>query len=704
MRFRVASEVFERFPEACVAVVAATDVANSAPVEAVRALPRAAEQEARERLNSDDLKAHPFIARWREAFRALDLNPNKYRSSVEALLARVLKGDELPALSPAVDLVNAVSLRYMLPVGAHDADRLSGDLQVRRAMGGEMFHPIGGGEAEMVEPGEIVYADDAEVRTRRWVWRQGDGARVTAESRTILFPIDGWLGLNETDAREAARELARLLQEHLGARTALAFVDREHPEVVVFEEEPSPPAAGQPSPPTPLPAAGEGSRTPPRPADMGEGSSGTTVGEGSSGTTVGEGSGGGGNGGPVVRVAEREPDRIDEALTRGVVDVIVRENLERRLRAGDRLRVKLGVDPTGPRLHIGRAVPLRILRRFQELGHTVCLVIGDFTAQIGDASDKDAARRVLSEREVYQNMATYKEQMGRILDESRVEWTYNSDWLGQLRFKDVVQLAQLFTVAQMLERENFSLRYAEGKPIGLHEFMYPLMQGFDSYALNADLELGGTDQLFNLMAGRIVQQRGFAKRPQDIMTNKMIWGLDGRKMSTSEGNTILIDEPPVDMYGKVMSMGDDYLVDYFETCTDVPLREVREIERELTGGLNPIMAKKRLAYEITRLYHGDTGALEGQRYFEDLHQHKGALADEDWPEKELADATPRQVGQLFKDAGLVTSTSDARRTIESGGLELDGQRVTDFAAVVTPYSGMKLRRGKNRLARLRVAS
>jgi len=683
MRFRVAAEIFERFPDACVAIVAATDVANDTPVEAVRALLRAAEQEARERLGPDDLKAHPFIARWREAFRALDLNPNKYRSSVEALLARVLKGDELPALSPAVDLVNAVSLRYMLPVGAHDADRLSGDLRVRQAVGGETFHPIGGGEAETVEPGELVYADEAEVRTRRWVWRQGDGARVTAESRTIFFPIDGWLGLNEADAREAARELARLLQEYLGARTALSFVDRAHPEVTVFEGPPSPPTplptAGPPSPPTPLPAAGEGSK----------------------GTNTGGGSGGGG---PAIRVAEREPDRIDEALTRGVVDVIVRQDLERRLRAGDKLRVKLGVDPTGPRLHIGRAVTLRKLRAFQELGHTICLVIGDFTAQIGDASDKDAARRVLSEREVYQNMATYKEQMGRILDESRVEWTYNSDWLGQLRFKDVVQLAQLFTVAQMLERENFSLRYAEGKPIGLHEFMYPLMQGFDSYALNADLELGGTDQLFNLMAGRIVQQRGFAKRPQDIMTNKMIWGLDGRKMSTSEGNTILIDEPPVDMYGKVMSMGDAHLVDYFETCTDVPLREVREIEQELAGGLNPMAAKKRLAYEITRLYHGDAGALEGQRYFEELHQHKGALADADWPEAQLDDAAPRQVGQLFKDAGLVTSTSDARRTIESGGLEIDGQRVTDFAAVVTPYTGMKLRRGKNRLARLRVAS
>ncbi len=688
MRFRVAAEIFERFPDACVAVAAATEVANDTPVEAARALLRAAEREARERLGPDDLKAHPFIAHWREAFRALDLNPNKYRSSVEALLARVLKGDELPALSPAVDLVNAVSLRYMLPVGAHDADRLSGDLWVRQATGGETFHPIGGSEGETVESGEVVYADDAEVRTRRWVWRQGDGARVTAQSRTIFFPIDGWLGLNEADAREAARELARLLQEHLGARTALSFADREHPEVTVFEGEPSPPphadwavGSAEPTAQPALPAAGEGSKE--SLADAGAGGSG---------------------GGPAVHVAEREPDRIDEALTRGVVDVIVRQDLERRLRAGDRLRVKFGIDPTGPRIHIGRAVTLRKLRAFQELGHTICLVIGDFTAQIGDASDKDAARRVLSEREVYQNMATYKEQIGRILDESRVEWSYNSDWLGQLRFKDVVQLAQLFTVAQMLERENFSLRYAEGKPIGLHEFMYPLMQGFDSYALNADLELGGTDQLFNLMAGRIVQQRGFAKRPQDIMTNKMIWGLDGRKMSTSEGNTILIDEPPVDMYGKVMSMGDDYLVDYFETCTDVPLREVREIEQELAGGLNPMAAKKRLAYEITRLYHGGAGALEGQRYFEDLHQHKGVLADADWPEVELADAAPRQVGQLFKDAGLVASTSDARRTIESGGLEIDGEKVTDFAAVVTPYTGMKLRRGKNRLARLRVTS
>jgi tyrosyl-tRNA synthetase len=398
----------------------------------------------------------------------------------------------------------------------------------------------------------------------------------------------------------------------------------------------------------------------------------------------------------------RDRDEIDELLTRGVVDVIVREDVEKRLRAGEKLRVKHGIDPTGPRLHIGRAVPLRKLRQFQEQGHTICLVIGDFTAQLGDASDHSAARRMLSEQEVHANMAGYREQIGRILDVDRVEWSYNSHWLGRLGFKEIIGLAQHFTVAQMLERENFSLRYAEGKPIGLHEFFYPLLQGYDSVALRADLEVGGTDQLFNLLAGRTIQ-RALCQRPQDVMTMRMIWGLDGRKMSTSEGNTILIDEPPVDMYGKIMSMGDEHLIPYFEAATEVPMREIQDIARELEGGLNPMIAKKRLAYEITRLYHGDAGAREGQRYFEELHQHR-ALSDSEWPEVELRGAQPRQVGRLFVEVGLAGSNSDARQVMQQGGLEIDGRKVTDFALTVTPHTGMKLRRGKNRLARLRVIS
>ncbi len=681
MLFRVSPDIFARFPDVFIAVVAAEGVPNGAPVAAVEAELRMAEREAHERLTETgvDLQAHPFIARWRDAFRAAGINPNKYRSSVEALLTRVQKGSDLPALSPAVDLANAVSLRAWLPAGAHDVDRLADTLEVRLTRDGETFHPIGGAMPETVEAGEIVYADAGAVRTRRWIWRQGDAAKVTAASRRIFFPIDGWLGLNEEETREAAHELARLLHEHLGVRAEVAFVHKDNPEVRVLENRAAAGDTGAVVDSAAVAATIVSPFTTPTDVDNGD----------------------------VLPIAPRDDrrfdgDEIDELLGRGVVDVIVRADLERRLRAGEKLRVKLGIDPTAPRLHIGRAVPLRKLRRFQELGHTICLIIGDFTAQLGDASDKDATRRMLSEQEVYHNMASYKEQIGRILDAGKVEWSYNSDWLGQLRFKDVTDLAQLFTVARMLERENFRLRYEAGKPIGLQEFMYPLMQGYDSYAIEADVEVGGTDQLFNLMAGRDVQ-RHFGKRPQDILTFGMIWGLDGRKMSTSEGNTILIDEPPVDMYGKIMSMGDEQIIPYFEVATEVPWREIGEIARELAGGLNPMGAKKRLAYEITRLYHGDAGAAKGQQYFERLHQDKGALGDEEWPEVAVS-AEPRQVGALFKDASLTKSNSEARQLIEQGGLEIDGRKVADFTEIVIPQAGMKLRRGKNKLARLRVVS
>ncbi len=671
MRFRVAPEVFERFPDVYIAVVAATGVVNGSSLPTATAEVRGAETEVRARLTAGDLVAHPFIARWREAFKTVGSPPSKYKSSVEALLGRVLKGDSLPDLSPVVDLANAVSLRAFVPVGAHDVDKLSGDLMVKVATGDEVFYPVGG-ERELVPAGEIVYADDEAVRTRRWVWRQGEGARVSGESTTVLFPIDGWRGFNDADVEEAAWTLAHLLQAHTGARTALSFLHRNNPEAVVFTN-------GEPTGEKPGEARERAGQAPSE----------------AKATTSPP---------PAVHGAEKTPDAIDDLLTRGVVDVVVRENLERRLRRGERLRVKLGIDPTGPRLHIGRAVALRKLRQFQDLGHTVCLVIGDFTAQIGDMSDKDSERRVLTEMDIYQNMANYKTQIGTILDERRVEWSYNSDWLGQLRLKEVIQLSRLFTVAQMIERENFSQRFAAGKPISLQEFLYPLMQGFDSYALNADVEIGGTDQLFNLMAGRTVQQRGFARPPQDLITMAMIWGLDGRKMSTSEGNTILIDEPAVDMYGKVMKVGDEHIVPYFEATTVVPMVEVRAIAAALADGLNPITAKKKLAYAITTLYHGDAGALEGQRYFEDLHQKQGELADADWPETTIAGAAPRLVGQLFKDAGLVKSTSEARRIMEQGGLEIDGERVADFSLTVTPINGMKLKRGKNGLARLRLGA
>ena len=314
---------------------------------------------------------------------------------------------------------------------------------------------------------------------------------------------------------------------------------------------------------------------------------------------------------------------IREVMTRGVVDIIVREEFEKSLRSGRKLRVKLGIDPTGPALTLGRTVPLFKLRQLQDLGHQVVLIIGDMTAVVGDASDKDAQRPMLSRDQIERNMTTYKEQVGKILDLDKVEFRYNSQWLQPLTLADVIRLASKFTVAQMIQRENFSDRWEQGKPIGLHELLYPLMQGFDSVAIEADAELGGTDQLFNLLAGRALQE-DFGQQPQAVITMNMIPGTDGRKMSTSWGNAIYILDEPRDQFGKMMSMHDDVIPIYLESCTLVPMEEVERIERGLAdGSVHPMEAKKRLAWEIVRMYHGEAAADAARTDFERQFQERG---------------------------------------------------------------------------------
>jgi len=254
-------------------------------------------------------------------------------------------------------------------------------------------------------------------------------------------------------------------------------------------------------------------------------------------------------------------DQIKILLERNVVDVVDRESLEKKLK-NKKLRIKLGIDPTGANLHLGRAIALRKLKNFQDLGHQIVLIIGDFTSLIGDASDKESRRPKLTKEQIGENMKNYRSQIGKILDVEKTEFRYNSEWLGKLNFEELLQLASLFTVQQLINRRNFKERFDGGNPIGFEEFMYPLMQGYDSVAVSADLELGGTDQLFNLMAGRKAQEF-FGQPPQDIMTLEMLEGLDGRKMSTSYGNVINLTDEPDDMFGKVMSLKDELLIKYF---------------------------------------------------------------------------------------------------------------------------------------------
>lgn len=385
--------------------------------------------------------------------------------------------------------------------------------------------------------------------------------------------------------------------------------------------------------------------------------------------------------------------KVDELLSRGVEDIIVKDELKRELMSGRQLRVKLGVDPTGPKMHIGRAIPLRKLREFQKLGHQVVFIVGDFTAQVGDASDKSDKRPMLTRAEIDENIKDYKSQVSKIIDVSKAEFVYNSEWLSKLTFEDVTKLAECFTVQQMLARRNFKDRYDAGTEISLREFLYPIMQGYDSVAVKADIEIGGFDQLFNLKAGRIMQEY-FGQPKQNIMTFQMLEGTDGRKMSTSWGNVITIVDEPFDMFGKLMSLRDDLIVKYFTLCTDLPLEEIASIEKELGGGANPRDIKMRLATEIVTMYHSEKDAALAKNAWVETFS-KGGIPD---TIPEIRTNAEAELGDVLVEAGIVTSKTDWRRLVEDGAVaDADGNQVTDPKVKA---SNVTLKIGKKRFAKI----
>ncbi|MDP1884238.1 MAG: tyrosine--tRNA ligase [Candidatus Moranbacteria bacterium] len=371
--------------------------------------------------------------------------------------------------------------------------------------------------------------------------------------------------------------------------------------------------------------------------------------------------------------------KIEEVLNRGVAEVIDRANLKKKLLSGKKLRIKLGIDPTSPNLHLGRAVSLLKLRDLQDLGHQIILLIGDFTGVIGDTSDKESERPMLQAEAVRENMRNYREQAGKILDMEKVEYYYNSTGLSKLGYAEIGEQADQFSLAEFIARENIRKRLDAGTRISLRELLYPLMQGYDSVALQADLELGGTDQRFNLLAGRTLQKK-YGQEPQDILMVNLIEGTDGRKMSSSWGNTINLLDDANAMFGKVMSMGDGLIVKYLIHCTRVPMEEVREVERDLAAGkINPRDAKLELAREIVEIYHGEKEAEKAKDYF------IKTISNKEIPEevKEVGvDKDEIKVTEFLVLAGLAKSNGEARRKIEQGGLEINGGRENDWQRVL----------------------
>jgi tyrosyl-tRNA synthetase len=405
----------------------------------------------------------------------------------------------------------------------------------------------------------------------------------------------------------------------------------------------------------------------------------------------------------------RPVDEQLQIIRRGAADIIVEtelvQKLERSRRSRTPLRVKLGLDPTAPDLHLGHTVVLRKLRDFQDLGHQIIVIIGDFTGLIGDPTGRSETRKPLTRDEIRANAETYRAQLGKVIDMSRTRVEFNSTWLGPLTFEAIIREAASLTVARMLQREDFAARYAAERPISLHEFLYPIAQAYDSVALNADVEMGGTDQTFNLLVGRDLQ-RAHGQEPQIALTVPLLEGLDGvQKMSKSYGNYVGINEKPEDIFGKLMSVSDAMMWRYFELLTRIPESEIAALRAE-----HPMEAKKRLARTITAQYYGDRGATDAAEHFARVHQHRD-VPDEIETARVPADAAaggtslppkgaPWPVWLVLKEAGLVQSTSEARRMIQQGAVEIDRQRVTSTEKTLAPGGEYLIQVGKRRFKRV----
>ncbi|MFA6131016.1 MAG: tyrosine--tRNA ligase [Patescibacteria group bacterium] len=396
---------------------------------------------------------------------------------------------------------------------------------------------------------------------------------------------------------------------------------------------------------------------------------------------------------------EQEQELIEKLLTRGVHAIYpTEEMLRKQLESGKRLRFYLGIDPTSPHLHIGHAIGLRKLRLFQELGHEVILLLGSFTAMIGDPTDKLAARTQLTQKQVLENAATYKKQASKILrftGKNPAKIMFNHKWLARLDFAEVIDLASHFTVQQMLERDMFEKRITDEKPIYLHEFFYPLMQGYDSVAMDVDGEIGGSDQMFNMLAGRDLLKEMKGKE-KVVLTMKLLTNAEGEKMSKSAGGFIALDEEPQEMYGKIMSMDDSMIIPYFELATDRSLEEIEGMKVQMTQGVNPRDVKMQLAGEIVTIFHGKEAAEGAEEAFKNLfQQHEQPDVIE-----EFSLTLPMNIIDALVETRLATSRSEAKRLLSQQAIKMDGTVVGDETMTIETY-GVVLQRGKRQFAKLK---
>jgi len=396
--------------------------------------------------------------------------------------------------------------------------------------------------------------------------------------------------------------------------------------------------------------------------------------------------------------------RIEESLEiikRGADEILLEDGLIEKLKSKKPLIVKAGFDPTAPDLHLGHTVLINKLRQFQDLGHEVHFLIGDFTGMIGDPTGKNVTRKPLTETQVQENARTYKEQVFKILDESKTKVVFNSQWMGKMSAADLIQLASNQTVARMLERDDFNKRYSSGQPIAIHEFLYPMIQGYDSVALKADIELGGTDQKFNLLMGRELQKIN-GQTPQVVLTMPILEGLDGvQKMSKSLNNYIGVSDAPDDMFGKIMSISDELMWRYFELLSFRPMAEIEQFQTDMQEGKNPRDIKFLLAKEIISRFHNDDAAEKAQQNFIDRFK-KGKIPDEMAEFEFTAVDGSLGIAYILKDSGMTSSTGEAIRMIKQGAVKMDGEKITDNKLMINSGTTAVYQVGKRKFSKVTI--
>lgn len=586
-------------------------------------------------LTNTDIKSMECLAPYRDALKSFGINPSKYPCSIESILTRISKNGEFPSISSVVDLGNYISLKYRIPVGVHDIDTLSDDLYVRCASLEDCQNKDNHINGDRLVEGEPVYISGNSVRTRRWLWRQMAAGRVTETSQNFIFPIDGFT-CNKEIIEAACNELAESINTVFGIVAEIGFINSENTEFRF---------------------------------------------------------------GKMSKEEQENEDQI-AVMLKGVAQHTAIPEIRKKLLEAKKenrpLRIKLGLDPSAPDIHIGHSVVLRKIKQLQNMGHIAIIIIGDYTGMIGDPTGKSKTRKQLSIEEVKHNANTYMEQIFKVIDRERTEVYYNSEWLSKMNFEDVINLSAKCTVARMLERDDFKNRYENHLPLSVHEFFYPLMQAYDSVAIKADIELGGTDQTFNILMGRNIQ-KAYGQQPQLTLFMPLLEGIDGvEKMSKSLGNYIGISEEPEIIYEKIMKIPDSMIIRYYNLCTDVHPDEITKLQAMLSSGTNPRDVKMMLAHEITELYTGKYKANKAETRFKEVYQ-KNQMPD-DAPEISLRVMKETSFGEQLINAlvegGYFKSKSEARRIFMQGGAQLNGAKVTNVQNILITDDNTILKMGK----------